>query len=68
MLRRTSFVGAIISLVALAACAWPQEFRATLGGKVTGSQHTFPGTTFGVLPEGQQNFPRLVQLAMKLYF
>jgi len=24
--------------------------------------------TFGVLPESQQNFPRLVQLAAKLYF
>jgi hypothetical protein len=29
---------------------------------------TFPSTTFGVLPESQQNFPRLVQLALKLYF
>jgi hypothetical protein len=28
----------------------------------------FPSTTFGVLPESQQNFPRLVQLAAKLYF
>jgi hypothetical protein len=29
---------------------------------------SFPSTTFGVLPESQQNFPRLVQLALKLYF
>ena len=28
----------------------------------------FPSTTFGVLPESQNNFPRLVQLALKLYF
>jgi hypothetical protein len=28
----------------------------------------FPSTTFGVLPESQLNFPRLVQLALKLYF
>ena len=27
----------------------------------------FPSTTFGVLPESQQNFPRLVQLALKFY-
>ena len=33
-----------------------------------GPSTTFPGTTFGVLPETQQNFPRLVQLALKLFF
>ncbi|MCU1259423.1 MAG: hypothetical protein JWO80_2308 [Bryobacterales bacterium] len=33
-----------------------------------GPSTTFPSTTFGVLPESQQNFPRLVQLALKLYF
>src|SRR5207302_2321864 len=30
-----------------------------------GPSTTFPGTTFGVLPASQQNFPRLVQLALK---
>jgi hypothetical protein len=29
---------------------------------------TFPSATFGQLPEAQYNFPRLVQLALKLYF
>jgi hypothetical protein len=29
---------------------------------------TFPSTTFGVLPETQNNFPRLVQLALKFFF
>jgi hypothetical protein len=33
-----------------------------------GPSTTFPGTTFGVLPASQQNFPRLVQLALKLDF
>jgi hypothetical protein len=33
-----------------------------------GPNATFPSATFGQLPEAQQNFPRLVQLAMKLYF
>jgi hypothetical protein len=33
-----------------------------------GPSTTFPSTTFGVLPESQQNFPRLVQLALKLFF
>jgi hypothetical protein len=33
-----------------------------------GPSTSFPGTTFGVLPESQQNFPRLVQLAAKVYF
>src|SRR5579859_3122438 len=35
MLIRSSFIRSTISLVALAVCAWPQEFRATLGGNVT---------------------------------
>ena len=35
MRSRSSFIRSTVSLVALAACAWPQEFRATLGGKVT---------------------------------
>jgi len=29
---------------------------------------TYTSPTFGILPENQQNFPRLVQLALKLYF
>ncbi len=29
---------------------------------------TFPSSTFGQLPESQYNFPRLVQLALKIYF
>jgi hypothetical protein len=29
---------------------------------------TFPSTTFGVLPASQYNFPRIVQLALKLNF
>jgi hypothetical protein len=33
-----------------------------------GPSTTFPGTTFGVLPESQNNFPRIVQLALKLNF
>ncbi|MDQ6679327.1 MAG: hypothetical protein M3Z09_18750, partial [Acidobacteriota bacterium] len=33
-----------------------------------GPNTTFPSATFGQLPEAQNNFPRLVQLAMKLFF
>jgi hypothetical protein len=33
-----------------------------------GPNTTFPSSTFGQLPETQNNFPRLVQLALKLYF
>ncbi len=33
-----------------------------------GPNTTFPSATFGQLPETQNNFPRLVQLALKLYF
>jgi hypothetical protein len=29
---------------------------------------TFPSSTFGVLPAQQQNFPRQIQLSLKLYF
>jgi hypothetical protein len=29
---------------------------------------TYTSPTFGILPENQNNFPRLVQLALKLYF
>jgi hypothetical protein len=29
---------------------------------------TYTSPTFGIIPENQQNFPRLVQLAMKLFF
>ena len=35
------------------------------GGPVSG---TFTNASFGQLPKSQNNFPRLVQLAMKLYF
>jgi hypothetical protein len=33
-----------------------------------GPSTSFPSATFGQLPENQNNFPRLVQLALKLYF
>jgi hypothetical protein len=33
-----------------------------------GPSTSFTSATFGVLPNSQQNFPRLVQLAMKLFF
>ena len=35
------------------------------GGPISG---TFSSAGFGQLPKSQQNFPRLVQLALKLYF
>jgi len=45
-----------------------ESFNLTNTAIRPGPSTTFPGTTFGVLPESQQNFPRLVQLAAKLYF
>ena len=33
-----------------------------------GPSTSFTSSTFGVLPNSQQNFPRLVQLAAKLFF
>ena len=35
------------------------------GGPIT---NTFTSAGFGQLPKSQNNFPRLVQLALKLYF
>jgi hypothetical protein len=29
---------------------------------------TFTSSTFGIIPNSQNNFPRLVQLALKFYF
>jgi hypothetical protein len=45
-----------------------ESFNLTNTAIRPGPSTTFPGTTFGVLPESQQNFPRLVQLALKLFF
>jgi hypothetical protein len=45
-----------------------ESFNLTNTSIRPGPSTTFPSTTFGVLPESQQNFPRLVQLAAKLYF
>ena len=38
---------------------------AIRGGPVSGA---FNNASFGQLPKSQNNFPRLVQLALKLYF
>jgi hypothetical protein len=45
-----------------------ESFNLTNTAIRPGPSTTFPSTTFGVLPESQQNFPRLVQLALKFYF
>jgi hypothetical protein len=45
-----------------------ESFNLTNTSIRPGPSTTFPSTTFGVLPESQQNFPRLVQLAMKFLF
>ncbi len=45
-----------------------ESFNLTNTAIRPGPGTSFPSTTFGVLPASQQNFPRLVQLAMKLYF
>jgi hypothetical protein len=45
-----------------------ESFNITNTAIRPGPDTGFPSTTFGQLPERQQNFPRLVQLAMKLYF
>lgn len=45
-----------------------ESFNLTNTAIRPGPGTSFPSTTFGVLPESQQNFPRLVQLAAKLFF
>ena len=45
-----------------------ESFNLTNTAIRPGPSTSFPSTTFGVLPESQQNFPRLVQLAAKLFF
>jgi hypothetical protein len=45
-----------------------QAFNAFNAPIRPGPGTTFPSSTFGVLPAQQQNFPRQIQLALKLFF
>jgi hypothetical protein len=45
-----------------------EAFNATNTPIRPGPSTTFPSSTFGVLPAQQNNFPRQIQMALKLYF